>query len=187
MVETISPVVHGGRNQRYWLAWGLHAIAASGAAAATGALLGSVGSLLGAPWGVIGAGLVIAVAIAYAARDLFGLPVPLPDLKKQVPEWWRTFFSAPVTSTLYGVGLGTAFYTSLRFGTYVVVAAGVLALGNPLMGAAICAPFGLGRALVIAAANLEAPTGDEEGRLVGWANGAASILVGVVYLLRIAA
>jgi hypothetical protein len=183
MVDTISPVVHGGRNSRYWFTWSLHALGATVAAAITGMLFGSIGMLLGAPWGSIGAASVAIVAVLYAARDLFGLPIPLPDLKKQVPEWWRTFFSPPVTSTLYGVGLGAAFYTSLRFGTYVVVSAAVITAGSPLLGALVCAPFGLGRALVIAAADLETGENESTGRLFGWANGAASILICVCCLL----
>ena len=185
MVATISPVVHGGRNSRYWLVWALHALGATLAAATTGLALAFVGHALGAPWGAVGTAIVIGTAGLYASRDLFGLPVPLPTLKKQVPEWWRTFFSPAVTSTLYGLGLGSAFYTSLRFGTYVSVGAMVVASGNPLLGALICAPFGLARALVIAAADIDATESAPGARLFALANGLASgviALYGVVWL-----
>src|SRR5687768_1798387 len=108
MVETISPVVHGGRTPSYWFNLLLHLVAATGAAALIGAVLGGLGAVLGAPWGAGGVLLVVAVAVVYSVRDLFRLPIPLPDLGRQVPEWWRTFFSRPVTSILYGLGLGTA-------------------------------------------------------------------------------
>src|ERR687894_208711 len=102
MVETIAPVVHGERRSRWWAAVGLHALGATVAAAAFGALLG-------APWGAAGLTVVIAVAALYAARELFGVPVPLPDRRRQVPEWWRTFFPASISSFLYGLGLGIGF------------------------------------------------------------------------------
>ena len=182
MVETISPIVHGGRTRSYWSNLLLHLVAAGGAAAAIGALLGALGALLGAPWGTAGVLAVLAVAVVYAARDLFRLPVPLPDLGRQVPEWWRTFFSRPVTSILYGLGLGTAFFTSLSFGTFVVVSAIAVVSGSPAIGALICAPFGLGRALVLAAADpegLDRPGGQ---RFLGLANGLASLLAAAAVL-----
>src|SRR5687767_12564692 len=98
MVETISPVVYGGRTPSYWSTLLLHLLAAAGAAALIGALLGAIGAVLGAPWGAAGVFVVVAVAAVYAVRDLFRLRIPLPDLGRQVPEWWRTFFSRPVTS-----------------------------------------------------------------------------------------
>lgn len=183
MVSTISPVVHGGRTSRYWWVWSLHAVGATFAAAMTGLLLGLVGSVLGAPWGAVGVFVVIGVGALYALRDLLGLAVPLPDLGKQVPEWWRTFFSPAVTSTLYGVGLGSAFYTSLRYGTYVVVSALVLAAGDPILGALVCAPFGIGRALVIAAATPESCESASAMRLFARANGLASCLLALYLAL----
>ena len=183
MVETISPVVHGGRTSRYWINLGLHALGAVLAAALLGGLLGALGALAGAPWRFVGAGFVVAVALLYAARDLMALPIPLPDLKRQVPEWWRTFFPLPVTSFLYGLGLGVAFFTSLAVGTFVVVAVAALALGDPLVGAAICAPFGLGRAVVVGAANLEHLDGGRRQRLLGRANGLVSLLLAIAIAL----
>jgi hypothetical protein len=159
MVETITPVVHGGRNRRYWLSVALHIGAATVTAGLFGALLGLLGfgiaSLVtetGLRWNEIAPWLLIAVAVLYAARELFRLPIPVPDRHKQVPEWWRTFYSPPVAATLYGVGLGVGFFTFLTFGTFVVVSAGALVMGDPLDGALIVAPFGLARGLSVALA-----------------------------------
>ena len=80
-----------------------------------------------------------------------GVPIPLPNARRQVPEWWRTFFSPPVAATLYGAGLGVAFATFLSFGTFVAVAAGAVAGGDPVLGALLCAPFGLARAAAVGA------------------------------------
>ena len=151
MVETIAPVVHGGRRKSYWSSVALHSVAATAAAAAVGALLGAVGMGLQAPWGVSSFVALASVAALYALRESFRLSIPVPDRHRQVPEWWRTFYSPPVAATLYGLGLGVGFLTYLSFGTYVAVAAAALLFGDPLVGAALCAPFGLARGLSVIA------------------------------------
>jgi hypothetical protein len=146
MVETITPVVHGGSRERWGISLALHAIGAAVAAAIVGSLLAGAGALLGAPWGVPGALLVGALAALYVAREM-GAPVPVPQLRRQVPDWWRTFFSPHVAAFLYGLGLGPGFLTYLGHGTVVVVAVAAFASGRPLLGAAVLAPFGLARGL----------------------------------------
>ena len=151
MVETIAPVVHGTRRARYWASLLAHALGAVAAASIVGAALGGIGYLLRAPWGAVGAVFVGALAFTYAAREALGLPIPLLDRRRQVPEWWRTFFSPSVAAFLYGVGLGSGFFTFLTFGTFIAVAGAALASGSPALGALLCAPFGLARALSLAA------------------------------------
>jgi Methylamine utilisation protein MauE len=146
MVETITPVVHGGSRKRWGISLALHAIGAAVAAAIVGSLLAGAGALLGAPWGVPGAVLVVAAAALYVAREL-GAPVPVPQLRRQVPDWWRTFFPPHVAAFLYGLGLGPGFLTYLGHGTVVVVSIAAFASGRPLLGAAVLAPFGLARGL----------------------------------------
>lgn len=160
MVETIAPVVHGTRRERYRASLFTHALGAAAAASIVGAALGGVGYVLRAPWGRGGAVFVGALALTYAAREAVGLPIPLLDRHRQVPEWWRTFFSPPVAAFLYGVGLGSGFFTFLTFGTFIAVAGAALASGSPAVGALLCAPFGLARALSLAAAHARA--GDKE-------------------------
>lgn len=147
MVETITPVVHGGRRSRWGIVLALHVVGAAAAAAAFGSALGAVGSLLGAPWGAAGIGVVGGLAALYLAREALGVPVPVPQLRRQVPDWWRTFFSFGPAAFLYGVGLGIGFLTFLAHGTFVVVSAAAVASGRPLLGAALLAPFGLARGL----------------------------------------
>src|SRR5215211_4204663 len=136
MVETITPVVHGGSRSRWGISLALHAIGAAVAAATVGLLLAGAGALLGVPWGVPGAVLVASAAALYVAREL-GAPVPVPQLRRQVPDWWRTFFPPHVA----------AFLTYLGHGTVVVVSVATFASGRPLVGAAVLAPFGLARGL----------------------------------------
>ncbi|MGH2678942.1 MAG: hypothetical protein ACRDG8_00425, partial [Actinomycetota bacterium] len=130
MVETISPVVYGTRT-RWAGALVLHAAGATATAAAFGAALAAVGASLGAPWGRAGATLVVGVALVSATRDAFGLRIPVPQLRRQVPDWWRTYFGQPLAAFLYGAGLGVGFLTFLGHGTLVAVAVGVAATGEP--------------------------------------------------------
>lgn len=152
MVETITPAVHGGRNHRYFSTAVLHVLGASLTAAALGVMLGSIGRALGAPWGTAGAAAVAGVAAVYMTREGLGAPIPLPDLRRQVPRWWRSFFSPEVAALLYGAGLGVGFATFLSHGTLVAVAAGAIATGDPVVGAAIVLPFGTTRAVAVIAA-----------------------------------
>ena len=150
MVQTITPVVHGGSRRKWADSIALHLIGATAAAAATGALIGGVGSLLGAPWGRIGTAIVALVALAYAAREILRLPVPVLDMRRQVPEWWRGSFGPRIAAFLYGLGLGPGFLTHLRHGTFVAASLVVAAIGEPLLGAALLAPFGFARAAGVA-------------------------------------
>ncbi len=160
MVETVAPVVYGEKRSKYRLALLLHVFAATASAAIVGGAAGALGMLLGAPWG---AGGLIAVAVAaalYSFRELSGVPIPVPDRHKQVPLWWRTFYSPPVAGMLYGFGIGVGYLTYLSFGTYFVVTIAAATTGDVLVGAALTAPFGIGRGLSVALANLRAGSGD---------------------------
>ncbi|MEA2453252.1 MAG: hypothetical protein QOG04_1962 [Actinomycetota bacterium] len=148
MAETIVPVVHG-RRRDYRIALGLHVLAATGTAAIFGALGGLLGTAVGAPWGRIGLFAIAGAAGLYVLREAFGLPVPTFDRRRQVPDWWRTFYSPKVSATLYGAGLGVGFMTFLRHGTFVVVTLAAIFSGDPLTGAFLCAPFGLARGLTV--------------------------------------
>ena len=149
MVETINPVVHGKRRGGWAVDVCLHVAGATLVAGAFGAALGAAGRLLGAPWGMGGPVIVAAIALAYAAAEAAGLRLPVPQARRQVPDWWRTFFSRPVFSFLYGVGLGVGFLTYLSRGTLVAVASFAFASGRPVIGILVMAPFGLARTGVV--------------------------------------
>jgi hypothetical protein len=167
MAETIAPVVYGNRR-RWGAALALHATGATLSAAIFGGLVAWTGGLFGAPWGSAGPLAVGAVAAAYGVREV----VPkvegallIPQARRQVPDWWRTFFSWPASSALYGAGLGVGFFSYLAHGTLLVVAVGAAASGSPLVGAALLAPFGLARGLSPVVARNVA-TAEEGRRLV---------------------
>lgn len=159
MAETITPVVHGGKRRPYLVASALHVAGATVAAGLLGGALGGVGALLQAPWEVATPAVVAAIGALYFVREAFGLPIPLPDRKRQVPEWWRTFFSPAVAALLYGAGLGIGFLTYLSFGTFAAVMAACLVSGDPVAGALLCLPFGLGRGLAVVAVTWKAGPG----------------------------
>jgi methylamine utilization protein MauE len=147
MVETITPVVHGGSRSRWAAAVVVHTSAATLAAAAFGAVLGGAGGVLGAPWGSGGAVVVTVLAAWAFAHEALGVPFPVPQLRRQVPDWWRTFFSPFASATLYGAALGIGFFTYLLHATLVVVSAAAFVSGRPVVGAVIVGPFGLARGL----------------------------------------
>jgi hypothetical protein len=183
MVETITPVVHGGRGR--WVA--LHVVGATLTAGLLGAVLGAGGLLLGAPFGRAGLVGLGAVALVYAAGVLAIVEVPVPQLRRQVPSWWRTFFSPRVTAFLYGAGLGVGFLTYLSTGALVVVAVAALVSGEPWLGAILLAPFGLARGLsAIVAANVR--SADDGVRLVDRLNERSDVvrrLVSAVALVSV--
>jgi hypothetical protein len=149
MVETITPAVHGGRKRAYWTSVALHTMGAAISAALVGLAAGALGALIGILW-TTGSIMIAGAAALYAARELFGLPVPIPQQRRQVPDWWRSFFSPHIASFLYGVGLGFGYLTHLSFGTFFVVSVAAFASGDPLVGALLCAPFGIARGLSVA-------------------------------------
>ncbi|MGZ8640978.1 MAG: hypothetical protein ACXWYF_05955, partial [Actinomycetota bacterium] len=68
-METISPVVHGGRAR--WLGTlALHTLGATGTAALFGAALGWFGGVLGAPWQRAGLLTLATVSAVYALGAL---------------------------------------------------------------------------------------------------------------------
>jgi hypothetical protein len=146
MVETITPDVCGGR-QRKQVAVAFFAVGAIAAAAALGAALGAIGSHLDED---VALAVVCVLALLGALREAGWLRLPLPQLAQQVPERGRREWPLPVWSLAYGAGLGFGFLTHQVVVTFWIVAAGALALGDPLVSALVLAPFGVGRALMVA-------------------------------------
>jgi hypothetical protein len=125
----------------------LHTLGATVTAAMFGAALGSIGGALGAPWQRPGLLVLAIVSAVYALGALTRLHVPVPQLRRQVPDWWRTFFGRRFAAVLYGAGLGIGFLTYLSSGTLVVVALAAVTSGRPAIGAIIVGTFGLVRGL----------------------------------------
>lgn len=151
MAETVSPAVHGGRSRKYWGAVVAHVLGSSLAGAVLGLVLGLVGAALGGPWQSSGPLVVALVAAAYFLRVAPGVPIPLPHRRRQVPDWWRTFYSPAASAFMYGLGLGAGFGTFASFGTLTAVAVAAAATQSPLWAAVLCGLFGAARGLVVLA------------------------------------
>ena len=145
MVETFTPAVCGSRR-RQRLALAGFAVGAVAASALVGAALGAVGALLGTEL----AFLVAALALLAAAREAGFVRLPLPQLRRQVPERWRSELPLPVWSVGYGIGLGLGFLTFQPVATFWVACAAAVALGKPLAAGLCFAAYGAGRALMTA-------------------------------------
>ena len=146
MVETLTPAVCGSR-QRHRVALALFALGAILAAGILGAALGLAGSVLEPTWALAAVGVL---ALAAAAREAGLVRIPVPELRRQVPERWRREWPLAGWSFGYGAGLGVGVLTHQAVWTFWVAAAGALALGDPAVSALCLAPFGLGRALMVA-------------------------------------
>ena len=160
MVETLTPAGCGSR-QRYRLALALFALGAIGAAAMLGAALGVAGSVLDRDQALVVVGVL---ALMAAAREAGILRIPVPGLRRQVPERWRREWPLGGWSLGYGAGLGLGLLTHQTVSSFWIAAAGSLALGDPALSAACLAPFGLGRALMVA---LPTRGGRDPSRAVG--------------------
>ena len=195
MVETITPVVHGGRRARWGWVLALHVAGATLAAGAFGAALGLVGAGMRAPWAGVGPSVVAVAGLVYLAREALGIRVPVPQLRRQVPDWWRTYFPFAPSAFLYGVGLGVGFLTYLTHGTLVVVSVAAVASGRPWLGALLLAPFGAARGATAVVARY-ARTPEASGALVqrladaatwrAWRVGHAVVLGAVVLAALVA-
>src|SRR5680860_1582803 len=146
MVETLTPDVCGSR-QRYRVALALFALGAILAAGILGAALGLAGSVLEPTWALAAVGVL---ALAAAAREAGLVRIPVPELRRQVPERWRREWPLAGWSFGYGAGLGVGVLTHPAVWTFWVAAAGALARGDPAVSALCLAPFGRGRALMVA-------------------------------------
>jgi hypothetical protein len=144
MVETITPDVCGSRRRQAWalLFFALGAIVAS---ACVGALLGLAGSHVGG-WALPVAALL---ALVGSVREGGFARVPLPQVRRQVPERWRFRLPLPAWAAGYGGGLGLGFLTYQPVATFWVACAAAVALGRPLAGAVCFAAYGAGRSLLL--------------------------------------
>ena len=162
MVETIVPVVHGTRT------WLLSLALFTAGAVATAGLLGlALGAALPAGGATVAAAVAV-FALLVAAAELGLLRLPLPQMRRQVPERWRERYPQPLTALLYGAGLGFGFATYMPVATLPVVAVGVAALAGPASGAAVLAAFGLGRGVALAVATARVRSHEQATARIEW-------------------
>jgi hypothetical protein len=140
MIETI-----GRPRRRVATSCATLALGACAGGVVTFGTLAWLGAFVPGEWATVVAVLIAAVVIV---ADASGTPIA-PQIRRQVPEWWRHVMPLPVAAGLYGVLLGLGFTTYVL--TFAVWGVAVLsfAVGEPIVGVAAGLAFGIGRALPI--------------------------------------
>jgi hypothetical protein len=156
MIETLGPVGHTGGRSTTIAACLTFAVGALAGGMATFGGLALAGAALHGASSTVAYAVAAAIALAGALLELRGARI-VPQVRRQLPEHWRRLMPMPLAAALYGVLLGLGFTTFvLTFGVFAL--AGVaFAVGDPAIGLALGAAFGLGRALPVA---LVAPFAD---------------------------
>lgn len=134
--------------RRQWLlSVTLYTLAGTLASAVVGGVLGIVGSLLVSgisdQWRAL---FVVSVGLLGVSRLLGARWVPLPQWRRQTPEFWRFRMSMPTTATLWGLDLGLVFTTWLTYPGPWFLAAISVAVGSPSFGAVLFGVHWVGRA-----------------------------------------
>lgn len=144
-IETlVAPEAGGDRRAVRTRALGMFGLGAVTGGLAIFAGLSAIGAIAFGATSWVLAGLLAAAGIA----DAMGLPV-IPRIARQVPEGWRRRHRLPVVGFLYGALLGLGLTTFvMSYGLWAALIA-VLLLGDPVVGLAAGAAFGVGRALPV--------------------------------------
>lgn len=112
-----------------------------------GTVLGVVGSLA-LPEGFWHWGMLAAAGIGalVGVREAGLVNLPMPQLKRQTPEFWRFGIPFLPTAGLWGFDLGLVFTTWITFAGPWFLAAVAVAARDPAFGATLFATHWLGRA-----------------------------------------
>ncbi|MFJ9631804.1 hypothetical protein ACIRU8_29310 [Streptomyces sp. NPDC101175] len=125
---------------------GLHALGSVTTGSVTGAGLGALGALA---VGGVGAGVMLAVwalvAVAYGLHELGFVTLPTPMRRRQLPRHWRRTMAPRKVSFLFGAIIGPGFLIFIRSSAYYLLVLATLAVGSPVLGAALFTVVSLGR------------------------------------------
>nr|WP_237559720.1 MULTISPECIES: methylamine utilization protein [Corynebacterium] len=117
----------------------------------TGLALGGVGwliqSTVGAgsvPWAAL-LGIWAVIALAYGLHESDLVRMPTPMRRVQLPRHLRRAGRPARVSFYFGMLIGPGFMIFIRSAAYYLLFLGVLALGDPLLGAALFALVSVGR------------------------------------------
>ncbi|HXA54524.1 MAG TPA: hypothetical protein VNV37_06585 [Solirubrobacteraceae bacterium] len=146
MLASITPLGERSRGFSWQVTATAFAIGAIGAGAAAGASVAALGSLLprGQAWRTIALLVVLGIAFLCDATPLRGR---LPSTRRQVNEDWMTRYRGWVYGVAFGAQLGVGVATIVTSAAIYATGAVVFLCGDPAIGAAIGAVFGLVRAM----------------------------------------
>jgi len=85
------------------------------------------------------------VTIGYGLCELGSLKMPTCRISRQVPAAYRHRYSLPVVAAIYGLQLGAGVTTRITTAALYGLLLYILILGNPVIGAALLATYGLAR------------------------------------------
>jgi hypothetical protein len=157
MLASITPLGERGRHSHWTITITAFALGATATGAATGALLGALGTVL--PGGFTDDARIAAVAVALMAAlvlDVSGPRVPGP--RRQVDERWLDRYRGWVYGLGYGSQLGVGVVTVITSSATYVALLGALLSGRALAGAAIMGLYGALRGLTpLLAAGVRTP------------------------------
>ncbi|HEY2771172.1 MAG TPA: hypothetical protein VGI87_11405 [Solirubrobacteraceae bacterium] len=146
MLASITPLGERGRHSRWTVTVAAFLLGATAAGAATGALLGSLGSLLAGSLGTQTRLALLAVA-AGGALALELSPLATPGPRRQVDSRWLDEYRGWVYGAGYGAQLGVGVATIVTSAaTYLALMAAVLS-ASATSGAVIVGVFGAARGL----------------------------------------
>ena len=137
------------RNQagRSWITKAVfYSLSSALAGAATGAVLGAVGSLLPLDFRLAAGSLLAVVAIALGGLEFFGRRVQLPQFDCETPQRW-VHRGAITWAIQNGLALGFGATSRIGFWLWYAIPLGAFLVGNPVFGAVTYGTYGLLRAL----------------------------------------
>jgi hypothetical protein len=114
---------------------------------AVGAALGWLGALASLPGLALLEVVLAGLCLLAALRQAGVLPLPLPQLHRQVPRHWMATLPWSVVALGYGLQLGSGVSTRIRVATVYAVLLCALFSGSALGGALLMGLFGLVRSL----------------------------------------
>lgn len=157
MLASITPLGERGRRSHWGLTVGMFVVAATGAGAALGTLLGAVGAVLLS--GVSpGPRLAVFAVAALVALVLDASPVRVPGPRRQVDERWRDEYRGWVYGAGYGAQLGVGITTVVQSAATYLALLGAMLSGSAVSGALIVGVFGAARGVQpLAAAHVRRP------------------------------
>jgi len=146
MLASITPLGERSRGFSWNVTATAFAIGAIVAGAAAGAGVAAFGSLLpaGTAWRAIALLVALGVALLYDATPLRGR---LPTTRRQVNEDWLTRYRGWVYGVAFGAQLGVGVATIVTSAAIYATGVVVFLCGDPAVGAAIGAVFGVVRAM----------------------------------------
>ncbi len=91
--------------------------------------------------------VISVLAVLLALREWGVIKFPLPELKLQTEKVFANNCGFVIASAMWGLHIGLGFATRITYGGFWVLVAVIVALGDPVYGAALMSTYWVGRSL----------------------------------------